>query len=135
MLFRSCLPQNFGLLHSHVLGEVHRHRGTLRLTALAALAPYGHWEHMRECTLVDKRVLPFFGRLELFRSVDSVLMPVPYLLLKSLSVPSFPPSALGTPDFLSLIFQTEHQSLQPFSALGIGYGINDGSLVFEGPSF
>ena len=84
---------------------------------------------------MDKRVLPFFGRLELFHSVDSGLMPVPYLLLKSLSVPSFPPSALGTPDFLSRIIQIEHQSLQPFFALGIGYGIDDGSLVLEGPSF
>ena len=67
--------------------------------------------------------------------MDSVLMPVPYLLLKSLSVPSFSPSAFGSPDFLSLIFQIEHQSLQPFSVLGIGYGIDDGSLVLEGPLF
>ena len=129
------MPQNSGLLHSHVLREVHRHRGTLRLAALVALVPYGRWEHMREYTLVDKRALPFFGRLELFLSVDSGLMPVPYLLLKFLSVPSFPPSALGTPDFLSLIFQSEHQSLQPFSELGIRYGIDDGSLVLEGPLF
>ena len=90
---------------------------------------------MGECTLVDKRVLPFSGRLELFHSVDSVLMPVPYLLLKSLSVPSFLPFAFESPDFLSLIFQIEHQSLQPFSVLGIGYGIDDGSLVLEGPLF
>ena len=62
-------------------------------------------------------------------------MPVPYPLLKSLSVLSFPPSALETPDFLSLIFQIEHQSLQPFSALWIEYGIDDGSLVLEGPLF
>ena len=129
------LPQNSGLLHSHVLGEVHRHRGTLRLAALVAFVPYGRWEHMGECTLMDKQVLPFSGRLELFNSVDSILMSVPYLLLKSLSVPSFPPSAFGSPDFLSLIFQIEHQSLQPFSALGIGYGIDNGSLVLEGPLF
>ena len=129
------MPQNFGPLHLHMLGEVHRHRGTLRLAALVALVPYGRWEHMGECTLVGKQVLPFSGRLELFHSVDSVLMPVPYLLLKSLSVPSFSPSALGTSDFLSLIFQIEHQSLQPFFALGIGYGIDDGSLVLEGPLF
>ena len=80
------------------------------------------------------RVLPSLIGL-LFHFVDSVLMPVPYLSLESLSVPSFPPSAFGTPDFLSLIFRTEHQSLQPFSAFGIGYDIDDGSLVLEGPSF
>ena len=84
---------------------------------------------------MDKRHLLFSSRVELFHFVDSVLMPIPYLLLKSLSVPSFPPSTLGTPDFLSLIFQIEHQSLQPFSALRIGYGIDDGSLVLEGPLF
>ena len=42
---------------------------------------------------------------------------------------------LGTRDFLSLIFQSEYQSLQPFFALGIEYGTDDGSLVFEGPLF
>ena len=84
---------------------------------------------------MDKRALPFSGRLELFHFVDSGLMSVPYLSLKSLSVPSFPPSALGTPNFLSLVFQIEHQSLQPFFTLEIGYGIDDGSLVFEGPLF
>ena len=84
---------------------------------------------------MDKRALPFSSRLELFHSVDSGLMPVPYLLLKSLSVPSFLPSALETLDLLSLIFQSEHQSLQPFSALGIGYGIDDRSLILEGPLF
>ena len=42
---------------------------------------------------------------------------------------------LGTPDFLSLIFQFEHQSLQPFFSLGIEYGIDVGSLDLESPLF
>ena len=84
---------------------------------------------------MDKRALPFFDRFELSHSRDSNLMPVPYLSPKSLSVPSFPPSMLGTPDFLSLIFQSKRQSLQPFFALGIECGIDDGSLVLEGPLF
>ena len=129
------LPQNFDPLHLHVLGEVYRHRGTLRLAALVALVPYRRWEHMGECISVDKRALLFFGRFELSHFGDSGLMSVPYLSPKSLSVPSFPPSVLGTLDFLSLIFQSEHQSLQPFFELGIRYGIDDGSLVFEGPLF
>ena len=60
-------------------------------------------------------------------------MLVPYLLSGFLLVPSFPTSVLVTLDFLSLIVQSGHHFLQPFFALEIEYGIDDGSLVLEGP--
>ena len=84
---------------------------------------------------MDKRALPFFDRFELSHFGDSGLMPIPYLLSRSLLIPSFLTSAPGTLDFLSPIIQSGHQSLQPFFASEIEYGINDGSLVLEGPLF
>ena len=80
---------------------------------------------------MNKRHIPFFGRFELSHSGDSGLMPVPYLLSKSLLIPSFLTSVPGTLDFLSPIVQSDHHSLQPFFALGIEYGIDDESLVLE----
>ena len=65
--------------------------------------------------------------------MDSGLMLVLYLLLGFLLVPSFPTSVLVTPDFLSLVVQSEHHFLQPFFVPEIEYGIDDGSLVLEGP--
>ena len=78
---------------------------------------------------------PFFGPIELCHSRDSSLMLVPYLLSRSLLIPSFLTSVPGTLDFLSPIIQSGHQSLQPFFASEIEYGINDGSLVLESPLF
>ena len=64
-------------------------------------------------------------------------MPAPYLLSRSLLIPSFLTSVSGTLDFLSPIVQSRHHSLQPFFALGIEYdieyGIDVGSLVLESP--
>ena len=80
---------------------------------------------------MDKWAFPFFGLVELSHSRDSSLVPVPYLLSKSLLVPSFLTSVLGTLDFLSQVVQSGHHSLQPFFALGIKYGIDVGSLVLE----
>ena len=84
---------------------------------------------------MDKRHPPFFNLFELSHSEDLGLMSVPYLLLKSLEVPSFPSFVLGTPDSLSLIFLFEHQSLQPFFSLEIEYGIDVESLDLESPLF
>ena len=82
---------------------------------------------------MDKRHLPFFGLFERSHSGDSGLMPIPYLLSKSLFIPSFLTSVLVTPDFLSLVVQSEYHFLQPFFAPEIGYGIDDNSLVLESP--
>ena len=82
---------------------------------------------------MDKRHITFFGLFELSYSRDSGPMPVFYLLSRSLLIPSFLTSVLGTLDFLSPIVQSEHHSLQPFFALGIEYGIDVGSLVLESP--
>ena len=61
------------------------------------------------------------------------MIPVPYLLSRSLLIPSFLTSVPGTLDFLSPIVQSGHHSLQPFIALGIEYGIDVESLVLESP--
>ena len=61
-------------------------------------------------------------------------MSVPYLLSRSLLIPSFLTSVPGTLDFLSPIVQSGH-SLQPCFPLGIEYGIDVGSLVLESPWF
>ena len=58
-------------------------------------------------------------------------MLIPYLLSRSLLIPSFLTSAPGTLDFLSPIVQSGHHSLQPFFVPGIEYGIDDKSLVLE----
>ena len=75
---------NSGLFRLPVLVEGYSHMGTLLLVALAGLAPCGHYEHMEECTLVDKQHPFFFGRVKLSHSRDSDLMLVPYLLSRSL---------------------------------------------------
>ena len=48
------------------IGEAHSHTGTLRLVALVGLVSYGRLERMGECTLVDKRHLPFSGQVGIF---------------------------------------------------------------------
>ena len=88
---------------------------------------------MGEYTSPDIQALPFFGLIVLSHSRDSGLMPIPYLLSRSLFIPSFLTSVPETLDFLSLIVQSGHHSLQPFFALGIEYGIDVGSLVLESP--
>ena len=80
---------------------------------------------------MDKRHLPFSGRVELSHSGDSGMMPVPYLLSRSLLIPSFLTFVPETLDFLSPIVLPE--TLQPFFAFGIEYGIDVGSLVLESP--
>ena len=82
---------------------------------------------------MDKRHLPFFDLFELSHSRDSGLMPVLCLLSRSLLIPSFLTSVPWTFDFLSLIVQSGHHSLQPFFSFRIKYGIDDGSLVLESP--
>ena len=74
---------------------------------------------------MDIRALPFFGLLELSRSVCPGLVLVPYLLSGFLSVPSSLPSVLSTLDFLSPTVQIERQSLQPFFALAIECGTGE----------
>ena len=111
--------------HSPVSGEVHRRTGTLRLVALVVLEPCERLGHMKECTPVDMRALPFFGLLELSRFVCPGLVPIPYLLSGFLSVPSSLPSVLSTLDFLFPAVQIEHQSLQPFFALEIECGTGE----------
>ena len=74
---------------------------------------------------MDMRALPFFGLLELSRSMCPGLVPVPYLLSGFLSVPSSLPSVLSTLDFLSSAVQIERQSFQPFFVLEIECGIGE----------
>ena len=84
---------------------------------------------------MDKRHLPFSGQVGLSNFESSGLMPALYLLSGFILIPSFLTSVLETLDFLSLIVQSGHHSLQPFFALEIKYGIDDGSLVLESPWF
>ena len=78
---------------------------------------------------------PFFGPTGLSHSVGLGLMPAFYPLLGFLLVPSFQSSTLVTLDFFSLTVQSGHHFLQSFFMTEIEYGIDDGSLVLEGPSF
>ena len=84
---------------------------------------------------MDKRLLPFSGRVGLSYFGDSGLILVPYFLSRSLLIPSFSTSALGTFNFLFPIVQSGHHSLQPFFAPEIEYDIDDRSLVLESPWF
>ena len=90
-------------------------------------------EYMEEKTPLDIQALPFFDPVELSHFRDSGLMPVPYLLSRSLLISSFLTSVPGTLDFFSPIVQSEDHSLQPFFAFGIEYGIDVKSLVLESP--
>ena len=84
---------------------------------------------------MDKRHLPFSSQVGLSHFKGPGLMPALYLLSGFLLIPSFLTSVLRTLDFLSLIVQFGHHSLQPFFAPEIKYGIDDGSLVLESPWF
>ena len=82
---------------------------------------------------MDKRHLPFSGRVRLSHFEGLGLMPASYLLSRSLLIPSFLTFMPETLDFLSPIVQSGHHSLQQFFALGIEYGIDFGSLVLKSP--
>ena len=97
--------------------------------------PCARLERMGEWTPVDKRHLPFSGRVGLSHFEGPGLMPALYLLLGFLSIPSFLTSLFGTLDFHSLIVQSGHHSFQPFFTPDIEYGIDDGSLVLRSPWF
>ena len=84
---------------------------------------------------MDKRHLPFFVQVGLSYFKGPSLRPALYLLSGFLLIPSFLTSVPGTLDFLSLIVQSGHHSLQPFFAPEIEYGIDNGSLVLESPWF
>ena len=83
---------------------------------------------------MDERLLPFSSQVGLSHFEGPGLMPALYLLLGFLLIPSFLTSVLETLDFLFLIVQSGHHSLQPFFAPGIEYGIDVGSLVLKSPN-
>ena len=82
---------------------------------------------------MDKRHPPFSGQVGLSHFESLGLMPTLYLLSGFLLILSFLTSVLGIFDFLSLIIQSGHHSLQPFFTPEIEYGIDDESLVLESP--